>query len=414
MAVYTDITEDDLRNFLTQYDVGSLTSYKGIAEGVENSNFLLHTTKDPLILTLYEKRVEKSDLPFFLGLMQHLAAKGLSCPLPLPRKDGELLGELSGRPAALISFLEGMWLRKPEAKHCREVGKALAAMHLAGEGFEIKRPNALSVEGWKVLWEKSEDRAEEVEKGLKDEIRPEIDYLAAHWPKDLPAGVIHADLFQDNVFFLGDELSGLIDFYFACNDLLAYDVSICLNAWCFEKDGAYNVTKGKALLEGYQSVRPLSEAELEALPLLARGSALRFFLTRLYDWLTTPEGALVVKKTRWNICASCGSTVPSPLSPNTGWPANEACRYFHRWRLLRQSGSGRLGCGAALRRGGEGTLRRRGRDHQQPHGTDGGDFRTQCAQGPLRSRSFHRQRLCEGRHHQVDFWLEKEGLEDSR
>lgn len=296
MAVYTDITEDDLRNFLTQYDVGSLTSYKGIAEGVENSNFLLHTTKDPLILTLYEKRVEKSDLPFFLGLMQHLAAKGLSCPLPLPRKDGELLGELSGRPAALISFLEGMWLRKPEAKHCREVGKALAAMHLAGEGFEIKRPNALSVEGWKVLWDKSEDRADEVEKGLKDEIRPEIDYLAAHWPKNLPAGVIHADLFQDNVFFLGDELSGLIDFYFACNDLLAYDVSICLNAWCFEKDGAYNVTKGKALLEGYQSVRPLGEAELEAMPLLARGSALRFFLTRLYDWLTTPEGALVVKK----------------------------------------------------------------------------------------------------------------------
>ena len=280
MAVYTDITEDDLRNFLIQYDVGSLTSYKGIAEGVENSNFLLHTTKDPLILTLYEKRVEKSDLPFFLGLMQHLAAKGLSCPLPLPRKDGELLGELSGRPAALISFLEGMWLRKPEAKHCREVGKALAAMHLAGEGFEIKRPNALSVDGWKVLWDKSEDRADEVEKGLKQEIRPEIDYLAAHWPKDLPAGVIHADLFQDNVFFLGDELSGLIDFYFACNDLLAYDVSICLNAWCFEKDGAYNVTKGKALLEGYQSVRPLSEAEQDALPLLARGTALRFFLTR--------------------------------------------------------------------------------------------------------------------------------------
>ena len=296
MAVYTDITEDDLRNFLTQYDVGSLTSYKGIAEGVENSNFLLHTTRDPLILTLYEKRVEKNDLPFFLGLMQHLAAKGLSCPLPLPRKDGALLGELSGRPAALISFLEGMWLRKPEAKHCREVGKALAAMHLAGEGFEIKRPNALSVEGWKVLWDKAEARADEVEKGLKDEIRPEIDYLAAHWPKDLPAGVIHADLFQDNVFFLGDYLSGLIDFYFACNDLLAYDVSICLNAWCFEKDGAYNVTKGKALLEGYQSVRPLGKAELEALPLLARGSALRFFLTRLYDWLTTPEGALVVKK----------------------------------------------------------------------------------------------------------------------
>ena len=296
MAVYTDISEDDLKHFLAQYDVGELTSYKGIAEGVENTNFLLHTTKDPLILTLYEKRVEKSDLPFFLGLKQHLFAKGLSCPLPLPRKDGELLGELSDRPAALISFLEGMWLRKPEAKHCREVGKALAAMHVAAEGFEIKRPNALSVDGWKVLWDKSEARADEVEKGLQQEIRSDLDFLAANWPSDLPAGVIHADLFQDNVFFLGDTLSGLIDFYFACNDLLAYDVSICLNAWCFEKDGAYNVTKGKALLEGYQTVRPLSEAELNALPLLARGSALRFFLTRLYDWLTTPEGALVVKK----------------------------------------------------------------------------------------------------------------------
>ncbi len=296
MAVYTDITEIDLKHFLAQYEVGELTSYKGIAEGVENSNFLLHTTKDPLILTLYEKRVEKSDLPFFLGLMQHLSERGLSCPLPLPRRDGELLGELSGRPAALISFLEGMWLRKPEAKHCREVGKALAGMHLAGEGFEIKRPNALSLEGWKVLWEKSAERADEVEMGLEAEITAELAYLEAHWPKDLPAGVIHADLFQDNVFFLGDELSGLIDFYFACNDLLAYDVSICLNAWCFEKDGSYNVTKGSALLEGYCSVRPLSDEERDAMPVLARGSALRFFLTRLYDWLTTPEGALVVKK----------------------------------------------------------------------------------------------------------------------
>ncbi|AJC78214.1 homoserine kinase [Rhizobium etli bv. phaseoli str. IE4803] len=296
MAVYTDIAEDDLKWFLTEYDAGSLLSYKGIAEGVENSNFLLHTSKEPLILTLYEKRVDKADLPFFLGLMQHLAARGLSCPLPLPRRDGALLGSLSGRPAALISFLEGMWLRKPEAKHCREVGRALAQMHVAGEGFELKRPNALSIDGWRTLWEKSAARADEVEPGLQDEIRSELDFLAAAWPADLPAGVIHADLFPDNVFFLGDELSGLIDFYFACNDLLAYDVSICLNAWCFEKDGAYNITKGTAMLEGYQSVRPLSSEEIAALPVLSRGSALRFFLTRLYDWLTTPEGAMVTKK----------------------------------------------------------------------------------------------------------------------
>ncbi|MGE8103055.1 homoserine kinase [Allorhizobium sp. NPDC080224] len=296
MAVYTDINEVDLKAFLAQYDAGELLSYKGIAEGVENSNFLLHTSKSPLILTLYEKRVEKSDLPFFLGLMHHLSECGLNCPLPLPRKDGELLGELSGRPAALISFLEGMWLRKPEAQHCREVGAALARMHIAGEGFELTRPNALSIEGWQVLWAKSEARADEVEEGLEAEIGAELDFLSIHWPKDLPAGVIHADLFPDNVFFLGDTLSGLIDFYFACNDLLVYDLSICLNSWCFEKDGAYNITKGKAMIEGYQSVRPLSAAEIEALPILCRGSALRFFLTRLYDWLTTPAGALVVKK----------------------------------------------------------------------------------------------------------------------
>ena len=296
MAVYTDITETDLKDFMAQYDAGELLSYKGIAEGVENSNFLLHTGKGPLILTLYEKRVDRNDLPFFLGLMHHLADRGLSCPLPLPRHDGELLGELSGRPAALISFLEGMWLRRPEARHCREVGKALAQMHIAGGGFTLTRPNALSLEGWKTLWAKSKDRADEVEKGLEEEIGTEIAFLAENWPKDLPAGVIHADLFPDNVFFLGDALSGLIDFYFACNDFLVYDLSICINAWCFEKDGAYNITKGIAMIEGYQSVRPLSGAEIAALPILSRGSALRFFLTRLYDWLTTPEGALVVKK----------------------------------------------------------------------------------------------------------------------
>lgn len=296
MAVYTDITEDDLARFLEAYGVGQLTSYKGIAEGVENSNFLLHTTSGSYILTLYEKRVERNDLPFFLGLMQHLADNGLSCPLPLPRADGALLGELSGRPAAVISFLEGMWLRKPEARHCREVGKALAEMHLAGEGFDITRRNALSVEGWRPLWNNAQDRADEVQQGLVDEIGTELAFLEANWPQNLPAGVIHADLFPDNVFFLNDQLSGLIDFYFACNDLLAYDVSICLNAWCFERDGAFNLTKGMALLEGYESVRPLSAAERAALPVLARGSALRFFLTRLYDWLMTPAGALVVKK----------------------------------------------------------------------------------------------------------------------
>ncbi|MDH6266613.1 homoserine kinase type II [Rhizobium sp. SG_E_25_P2] len=296
MAVYTDISEDELKSFLTQYDAGELMSYKGIAEGVENSNFLLHTTKAPYILTLYEKRVDRNDLPFFLGLMQHLADRGLSCPLPVPRKDGAQLGELAGRPAALISFLEGMWLRKPEARHCRDVGEALARMHLAGEGFEIRRENALSVSGWRPLWDKSVDGADDVEAGLTAEIPAELDFLEAHWPKDLPSGVIHADLFPDNVFFLNDRLSGLIDFYFACNDYLVYDLAVCINAWCFEKDCSFNLTKGMEMIAGYQSVRPLSAGEIEALPILARGSALRFFLTRLYDWIMTPAGAMVTKK----------------------------------------------------------------------------------------------------------------------
>ncbi|THF51007.1 homoserine kinase [Allorhizobium terrae] len=320
MAVYTDINEVDLKDFLSQYETGYLLSFKGIAEGVENSNFLLHTTEGALILTLYEKRVEKNDLPFFLGLMHHLSDRGLNCPLPLPRKDGALLGELSGRPAALISFLEGMWLRKPEANHCRAVGKALAQMHVAGEGFEIARPNALSVAGWQELWQKSEDRADEVLDGLRPEIAKELAHLVAHWPQELPAGVIHADLFPDNVFFLGDELSGLIDFYFACNDYLAYDLSICLNAWCFEKDGSYNITKGQAMIEGYLSVRPLSEAEIAAMPLLCRGSALRFFLTRLYDWLTTPAGALVVKKDPLEYLKKLRFHQAVETASDYGWP----------------------------------------------------------------------------------------------
>ena len=296
MAVYTDIAEDELVAFLAAYPVGKLLSYKGIAEGVENSNFLLHLSDGSYILTLYEKRVAREDLPFFLGLMEHLAEKGLSCPLPIHRHDGLALGELAGRPAAMISFLEGMWLRRPRAVHCRAVGEALARMHLAGSDFALTRRNALTIDAWRPLWTMSRERADEVEPGLVGDVETELDFLETAWPTNLPSGVIHADLFPDNVFFLGERLSGLIDFYFACNDLLAYDVAVCLNAWCFEKDGAFNLTKGMALLDGYGGVRPLTAGESEALPVLARGAALRFFLTRLYDWLTTPAGALVVKK----------------------------------------------------------------------------------------------------------------------
>lgn len=296
MAVYTDITEVELGAFLKEYDLGELRSYRGIAEGSENSNFVMHTGEGEYILTLYEKRVEAADLPFFLGLMQHLALKGISCPQPVARRDVALIGKLAGRPAAIITFLEGVWPRRPNTAQCREVGKALAGLHLASADFAIERPNALSVDGWRRLWDASRERAGEVDASLQGDIDADFELFARAWPSDLPRGVIHADLFPDNVFFLGDRLSGLIDFYFACNDFYAYDVATCLNAWCFEKDGAYNITKGAALLSGYESVRPLSAAERAALPLLARGSALRFTLTRLYDWLTIPDGALVQKR----------------------------------------------------------------------------------------------------------------------
>jgi homoserine kinase type II len=296
MAVYTDVSEVELEAFLQNYPAGRLMSYKGIAEGSENSNFLLHTSTGSYILTLYEKRVDRNDLPFFLGLMHHLAGKGISCPLPVQRKDGELIGMLAGRPAALITFLEGMWMRRPTVGHCREVGKALAEMHVAGADFPLSRENSLAIEGWRKLWQASRGRADEVEPGLADGVDADFALFDANWPRDLPAGVIHADLFPDNVFFLGEKLSGVIDFYFACNDLYAYDVATCLNAWCFEKDFSFNLTKGTALLAGYQGVRPLSDSEKAALPILARGSALRFMLTRLYDWLTIPDGALVQKR----------------------------------------------------------------------------------------------------------------------
>ncbi len=296
MAVYTEVNDDELRLFLAAYDIGTLLSCKGIAEGVENSNFLLHTTAGSYILTLYEKRVDPNDLPFFLGLMEHLAKRGLTCPLPVAKRDGAALGTLAGRPAAIITFLEGMSVKKPTAAHCGELGKALAQLHKAGEGFALRRVNALSVPGWRPLYERAIERGDTVAPGLVDAIAQELAFLEGQWPKNLPEGVIHADLFTDNVFFLGDRLSGLIDFYFACNDILAYDVAICLNAWCFEPDGAYNATKGAALLSGYQAERALSPDEQAALPLLARGSALRFLLTRLVDWLNVPEGALVKPK----------------------------------------------------------------------------------------------------------------------
>ena len=302
MAVYTSVSDDALAAFLAAYDLGAAKALKGIAEGVENSNYYLETAKGRYILTLFEKRVNADDLPYFIGLKQHLAAKGFPCPEPVLGRDGKALRTLEGRPAVIISFLEGLSPRKPNIAQCHSLGEGLARLHLAADGFAMTRENSLGPASWPVLWAGLEPGAEALQRGLRDAIEGDLAQIKAArtLAADLPRGTIHADLFPDNAFFLGDAFTGAIDFYFACTDALAYDLAVCLNAWAFEDDGQgnapYNFSKGANLIAGYESVRRLTEAERAALPLLARGAGLRFFLTRLTDWSATPEGALVKPK----------------------------------------------------------------------------------------------------------------------
>jgi homoserine kinase type II len=296
MAVYTDVSFEELQIFLGSYDLGQTHVFKGIAEGVSNSNYYLQTSRGAFILTLYEKRVEEVDLPFYLGLMEHLARAAIRCPTPVRSQQGRVTGLLNGKQAAILTFLDGVSLRRPTAEHCLKAGRALAELHEAGNGFTGQRANALALEGWKQLAADCSAKADTVAEGLRSLIDDELSALGERWPKDLPEGVIHADLFPDNVLFVDDEVSGLIDFYFACRDSLAYDLAVTLNAWCFEPDGSFNVTKGQALIAGYQAKRRLQPAERAAMPLLCRGAALRFLLPRLYDWLNPDPAALVRPK----------------------------------------------------------------------------------------------------------------------
>ncbi|MBI1250730.1 MAG: homoserine kinase [Alphaproteobacteria bacterium] len=296
MAVYTDLSDEELTTLLADYDLGAALSFKGIAEGVENSNFLLETEKGRFILTVYEKRVARADLPFFMDVTETLANKGFPAPRPMRRKDGALLSEVRGKACALIAFLRGVSPKKPNVAQCRAIGETLAQMHVALEGFSGARDNSLGPSAWAPLIEPRYALAETLRAGLAADVEADLHDVARAWPNGLPRGVIHADLFPDNSLFLGDAISGAIDFYFACTDLLAYDLAVCLNAWCFEPRGAYNITKGQHLIAGYQSLRPLSAEERDALPILSRGAALRFFATRLADWAETPPGALVRPK----------------------------------------------------------------------------------------------------------------------
>jgi homoserine kinase type II len=296
MAVYTDISDAELEAFLAGYDVGAPVSFKGIAEGVENSNFLLETDRGRYLLTIYERRVRAADLPFFLGFMQHLARRGFPSATPIADRQGALLGEVRGKPAAIVSFLTGLSVRRPTPAHCRQAGLGLAWLHQAGAGFDGRRANDLGHASWAGLFDGLRAAADALKPGLASLIAGDVAHLSKAWPAALAEGVIHADYFPDNVFFRGPAFAGAIDFYFAAWDALAYDIGVALNAWCFEPDGSFNVTAARAFVAGYETRRPLSAEERAALPVLAHGAALRFFLTRLHDWGATPAGALVRPK----------------------------------------------------------------------------------------------------------------------
>lgn len=295
MAVYTPLSDDDVVELLAQYDIGAPLRCEGIAEGVENTNYKLTTATGAYILTIFEKRVAEADLPFFIGVMERLAARGFQAPQPIATRDGGYLTHIKGKPAAIVSFLDGVWPRRIELWHCAAVGEALARMHVALDGFEMERPNALSVAGWEKLITPRMPEVEKLRPGLAALVSNDMARVRSAWRHDLPRGVIHADLFPDNALFAGGELTGVIDFYFACTDALAYDLAVCLNAWCFAGP-RYDIERGRAMIGAYRRVRQLSSLERAALPVLAYGAALRFFATRLADWTATPAGATVTPK----------------------------------------------------------------------------------------------------------------------
>ena len=296
MAVYTNVSRNEVEHLLSSYDIGVLSDYSQIEQGVENSNFFLNTESNKYILTIYEKRVQREDIPFYLNFMEHLADHGFPCPLPIKNKLGENLSTIAKKPCAIISFLNGKAKQNIYNCHIEELGQYLANMHIASMNFNMKLENNFSLQSWFELFDKVKSRADEIKPGLSKYIDQQLSFLSDNWPDNIPTGIIHGDLFPDNVFYDKDKLVGIIDYYFACNDMLVYDLAICLNAWCFEAHNEFNVTKAKRLLRSYNKVREISEDELKALPVLASGAALRFLLTRLYDWFNHDDNAIVQPK----------------------------------------------------------------------------------------------------------------------
>ena len=284
-----------MEKILDDYNLRDEFELEEIIQGVENSNYFLKGKKDTYILTIFEKRTNKEDIPFFMDLMYHLNSNNIPCPKPIKDKNGNIIKQIKNKPFIIISFLEGKSIINPENHHIKELGENLAKLHLASQNFTARRKNNLSITKWQSQYKKITEQHKSITNGLYEDIKEELDWIEKNWPNNLPTGVIHADLFPDNVFFLNDKLSGIIDFYFACTDFLIYDIAICINAWCFERDNELNVTKTKILLSSYNKVRKLSDHEFESIPVLASGAAMRFLLTRLEDWFINNSNDKLVK-----------------------------------------------------------------------------------------------------------------------
>jgi len=304
MAVYTSLEKHEVENFIAQYNLGPLLSYKGIKDGIQNTNYFIETEKGRFVLTIFEASINRDDLPFFLDAIKHLHEKGIPCPIALETSKGQNLLYLKNKPSILVPFLEGRHIEEITVEHCSEIGKHLAKLHVAGKDFTSTRKNSASLEKWDELFLICKERANEVSDGLSLLLEKEIHNLKENWPENLPQGIIHADLFPNNVFFEEQKLSGLIDFYFSCTDFTAYDLAICINAWCFDKNTTqkngsdkyahqFNIEKAASMLKSYQSINPLTQQEINSLPIFLRGSALRFLLTRLHDFLFPKDGIVI-------------------------------------------------------------------------------------------------------------------------
>ena len=283
MAVYTKVTKNNLNNFLMNYDIGILKNFEEIAEGVENTNYKITTSKNIFILTIFEKRVSIKDLPFFMELMNYLNNKKYKCPKPIANLERKYISKINNKFCSIVSFIEGNWIKKIENTHCKQLGYNLAKLHVLTKDFKLKRNNSMGYKSWNNIFNNFNSKKINEYNDIYKVIYDELEFLNKNWPKKLPSGIIHADLFQDNVFFKNNKFTGVIDFYFACNDYYAYELAVCLNAWCFENDQSFNTTKARLILNEYQKEKPLNKEEKEYFPILSRGAAVRFLLTRLND-----------------------------------------------------------------------------------------------------------------------------------